>query len=100
MRWALAGVVAVIGCPRLTRERLYRHFDDLAGDKAAAALTLFESQLADESDAASLPEFFGTLRSGTPSETWQRGHRRSCAPCSAAVDYRCVGRSHFASARW
>jgi hypothetical protein len=100
---ALAGVVAVtiavIDCPRMTRERLHRLVGDLAGDKAAAALTLFESQLGGESDPASLPEFFGTLRSGTPSETWQRGLRRSCAPCSAAVDYRCVGCPHFAPAR-
>jgi hypothetical protein len=47
-----------------TRERLHRLVDDLSDDKAAEALALLESQLADEPEVASLPEFFGMLHSG------------------------------------
>jgi hypothetical protein len=47
-----------------TRERLHRLVDDLSEDQAAEALALLESQLAQEADAADLPEFFGMLRSG------------------------------------
>jgi hypothetical protein len=46
------------------RERLHRLVDDLIDDKAAEALALLESQLADESEPVSLPEFFGMLHSG------------------------------------
>ena len=47
-----------------TRERLHRLVDDLSDDKAAEALALLESQLADEPEPAQLPEFFGMLHSG------------------------------------
>ncbi|HYZ52207.1 MAG TPA: hypothetical protein VE733_01660 [Streptosporangiaceae bacterium] len=47
-----------------TRERLHRLVDDLSDDKAAEALALLESQLADETEAGPVPEFFGMLHSG------------------------------------
>ena len=68
-RWLLLS-----GCPRLrlfrtldgmtSRERLHRLVDDLSDDKATVALTLLESQLADEPEPATQPEFFGMLHSG------------------------------------
>jgi hypothetical protein len=47
-----------------TRERLHRLVDDLNDDQAAEALVLLESQLAEEPQPATLPEFFGMLHSG------------------------------------
>jgi hypothetical protein len=47
-----------------TRERLHRLVDDLSDDKAAEALALLESKLANEPERAPLPEFFGMLHSG------------------------------------
>jgi hypothetical protein len=47
-----------------TRERLHRLVDDLSDDEAAEALALLESQVADQAEAAALPEFFGMLHSG------------------------------------
>lgn len=47
-----------------TRERLHRLVDDLSEDQAAQALTLLESQLAEEPAPEALPEFFGMLHSG------------------------------------
>jgi hypothetical protein len=47
-----------------TRERLHRLVDDLSDDQAAEALTLLETQLAEEPQPAALPEFFGMLHSG------------------------------------
>jgi len=68
-----------------TRERLHRLVDDLSEDKAAEALALLESQLADEHEPAALPEFFGMLHSA--GEIWRPGLTRFSAPSSAAGDH-------------
>jgi hypothetical protein len=47
-----------------TRERLHRLVDDLSDDEAAEALALLESQVAEQTEPAALPEFFGMLHSG------------------------------------
>jgi hypothetical protein len=47
-----------------TKERLHRLVDDLSDDKAAEALALLESQMADDQENEPLPEFFGMLHSG------------------------------------